>query len=78
MMNELEKSDPSIVAAKPTNKSGRSDAESVEPREGTKGNTPEPHTHRTQSRASASRGLSVYESEQGKGRRNGSPPYFIA
>jgi hypothetical protein len=30
MMNELEKSDPSIVAAKPTNKSGRSDAESVE------------------------------------------------
>jgi RNA-directed DNA polymerase len=57
MMNELEKSDPSIVAAKPANKSGRSDAESVEPREGTKGNTPEPHTHRTQSRASASPGL---------------------
>ena len=57
MMNELEKSDPSIVAAKPTNKSGRSDAESVEPREGAKGNTPEPHTHRTQSRASASPGL---------------------
>jgi RNA-directed DNA polymerase len=57
MMNELEKAAPSIVAAKPTNKSGRSDAESVEPREGTKGNTPEPHTHRTQSRASASPGL---------------------
>jgi RNA-directed DNA polymerase len=71
MMNELEKSDPSIVAAKPANKSGRSDAESAEPRGGAKGNTPEPHTHQTQSRAS------VYESEQGKGRRNGSPPYFI-
>ena len=76
MMHEPEKSDPSTVAAKPANKTGRSDAESVEPREGAKGNTPEPHTHRTQSRASVHRGLSVYESEQGKGRRNGSPPYF--
>jgi RNA-directed DNA polymerase len=57
MMNELEKSDPSIVAAKPTNKSGRSDAESVEPRGGAKRNTPEPHTHRTLSRASVSPGL---------------------
>ena len=57
MMNELEKSDPSIVAAKPTNKSGRSDAESVEPRGGAKGNTPEPHTHRTLSRESVSPGL---------------------
>ena len=76
MMNELEKSDPSIVAAKLANKSGGSDTESVEPRGGAKGNTPEPHTHRTLSRDSGHRGLSVYESEQGKGRRNGSPPYF--
>jgi RNA-directed DNA polymerase len=44
MMNEPEKSDPSTVAVKPANKTGRSDAESVEPREGAKGNTPEPHT----------------------------------
>jgi RNA-directed DNA polymerase len=57
MMNKPEKSDPSTVAAKPANKSGRSDAQSVEPREGAKGNTPEPHTHRTQSRASVSPGL---------------------
>jgi RNA-directed DNA polymerase len=57
MMNELEKSDPSTVAAKPANKTGRPDAESAEPREGAKGNTPEPHTHRTQSRASVSPGL---------------------
>jgi RNA-directed DNA polymerase len=57
MMKELEKSDPSTVAAKPANKTGRSDAESVEPREGAKGNTPESHTHRTQSRASVSPGL---------------------
>jgi hypothetical protein len=47
MMNEPEKSEPSPVAAKPANKTGRSEAESVEPREGAKGNTPEPHTHRT-------------------------------
>ena len=57
MMNEPEKSDPSTVAAKPANKTGRSDAESVEPREGAKGNTPESHTRRTQSRASVSPGL---------------------
>ena len=76
MMNELEKSDPSIVAAKPTNKSGRSDAESVEGR-GPRGTRPSrTHTGHRAGRARY-RGLSVYESEQGKGRRNGSPPYFI-
>jgi RNA-directed DNA polymerase len=48
-------SDP--TAAKPANKTGRLDAESVEPREGAKGNTPEPHTLRTQSRTSVSPGL---------------------
>ena len=34
MMNEPEKSDPSTVAAKPANKTGRSDAEAGERREG--------------------------------------------
>ena len=57
MMNEREKSDPSIVAAKLANKSGGSDTESEEPRGGAKGNTPEPHTHRTLSRDSVSPGL---------------------
>jgi RNA-directed DNA polymerase len=57
MMNEPEKSDPPIVAAKLANKSGGSDTESVEPRGGAKGNTPEPHTHRTLSRDSVSPGL---------------------
>ena len=57
MMNEREKSDPSIVAAKLANKSGGPDTESVEPRGGAKGNTPEPHTHRTLSRDSVSPGL---------------------
>src|ERR1700733_10019603 len=57
MMNEREKSDPSIVAAKLANKSVGSDTESGEPRGGAKGNTPEPRTHRTQSRASVAPGL---------------------
>jgi RNA-directed DNA polymerase len=57
MMYEPEKSDPSTVAAKPANNSGRSEAESVEPREGAKGNTNQPHAHRTRSRESASTGL---------------------
>ena len=58
MMNELEKSDPPIVAAKPANKSGRLDARSPWSQgRGPRGNTVEPHTHRTQSRASVSPGL---------------------
>lgn len=57
MMHEPEKSDSSIVATKPANKSEQSEAESVEPREGAKGNTPEPHTHRTRSRDSVLTGL---------------------
>ncbi len=56
-MHKLEKSDPSTVAAKLANNAGPLEAESVEPREGAKGNTPEPHTHRTPSRASVSPGL---------------------
>ena len=48
MMNELEKSDPSIVAVKLANKSGGSDTESAEQRGGAKGNTPEPHTPDTE------------------------------
>jgi RNA-directed DNA polymerase len=38
MMNGPEKSDPVIVATKPTNKTERSVAELVERRAGTKGN----------------------------------------
>ena len=64
MKNEQEKSDPSIVAKKPTNKPDitevdlwGSGAESAEPREGTKGNAGEQHTCRTPSRESVSQGL---------------------
>ena len=57
MMNELEKSDSAIVAVKPANKAGQPAAEWVEPRAGTKGNTGQPHTRRTQRRSSVSQGL---------------------
>ena len=57
MMNVLEKSDSVVVAVKPANKVGRPAAEWAEPRTGTKGNTGQPHTRRTQSRGSVSQGL---------------------
>jgi hypothetical protein len=57
MMHEREKSDLSTVAVKPANNSGRSEAESVERREGAEGNTVGDRTHRTQSRARVYSGL---------------------
>ena len=53
MMHEQEKSDPSIVATKSANISGRSEMEWMEPREGAKGNTSKTHGCRTQRRESA-------------------------
>src|ERR1700730_2618050 len=57
MMHEPEKSDPSTVASKPTNNPEGSGAESVERREGAKGNTSKDRMHRTLSRANMSSGL---------------------
>ena len=57
MMHEGEKSDSAIVAVKPTNKAGRSAAESVEPRAGTEGNADQQSTRRTQDRESVSQAL---------------------
>jgi RNA-directed DNA polymerase len=57
MMHGPEKSDPAIVAAKPTNKAERSAAELVEPRAGTKGNAGQLSKRRTQSRVSVSQVL---------------------
>jgi RNA-directed DNA polymerase len=56
-MNDPEKSDPRIVATKPTNKAGRPGAELVEPRLGTKGNAGQQSTHRSQSRARVTQAL---------------------
>ena len=57
MMHGHEKSDPAIVAVKPTNKAERSATELVEPRAGTKGNAGQQSTHWTQSQARVSQAL---------------------
>ena len=57
MMHGPEKSDPAIVAVKPTNKAERSAAELVEPRAGTKGNAYQQSMHWTQSQVRVSEAL---------------------
>ena len=57
MMHDREKSDPAIVAEKPTNKAGRPAAESAEPRVGAEGNASWQSTHRTQGRERVSQAL---------------------
>jgi RNA-directed DNA polymerase len=58
MMHGREKSDPVVVAAKPTNKAEQSAAEPVEPRTGAKGNAGQQSTRRAQDRGSVSQALS--------------------
>src|ERR1051325_7981753 len=57
MMYELEKSDPVVVAEKPTNKAVQVAAEPAEPRTGTKGNADQQSTRRAQDRVSVSQAL---------------------
>src|SRR3954453_13597144 len=57
MMHEAEKSDPVVVAGKPTNKAAQAAAEPVEPRTGTKGNADQQSTRRAQDRVSVSQAL---------------------
>ena len=57
MTHGPEKSDPVIVAGKPTNKAERSAAELVEPRTGTKGNADRQSMHWTQSQSRVSQAL---------------------
>ena len=57
MMHGREKSDPVVVAAKPTNKAGKPAAEPVEPRTGTKRNADQQSTPRTLGRARVSQAL---------------------
>jgi RNA-directed DNA polymerase len=56
-MHGHEKSDPVIVARKPTNKAGRLAAEPVERRAGAEGNADQPRTRRAQDRESVSQAL---------------------
>jgi RNA-directed DNA polymerase len=57
MMHGREKSDPAIVAGKPTNKVASATAESVEPRAGAERNAGQQSTHRTQGRECVSPAL---------------------
>jgi RNA-directed DNA polymerase len=57
MMHGRGKSDPAIVAGKPTNKAGRPAAEPVEPRAGAEGNAEQQSTRRAQDRESVSQAL---------------------
>src|SRR5262252_5489621 len=57
MMHGPEKSDPIIVARKPTNEAGRPVEEPVERRVGAKGNADQQSTHRTQRRVSVTQAL---------------------
>jgi hypothetical protein len=57
MMHGREKSDPAIVAGKPTNKAERSAAEPVERRAGTKGNANQQSMDRAQNRVTMSQAL---------------------
>jgi RNA-directed DNA polymerase len=56
-MNERKQSDPTIVAAKSSNKSAQADAEATEPRVGTKENARQHNTHRTLSRERVTQAL---------------------
>ncbi len=56
MMNGHEKSDPAIVAVKPTNEAGRPGEEPAEPRAGAEGNADQTDTLRTPSREGVSHG----------------------
>src|SRR5512140_351876 len=56
-MHDREKSDPAIVAEKPTNKAGRPAAESAEPRVGAEGNASGQSTNGTQGRERVSQAL---------------------
>ena len=56
-MNGQEKSDPAIVAGKPTNEAERSGSEPVEPRAGTEGNADQQSMRRAQDRVSVSQAL---------------------
>jgi hypothetical protein len=57
MMYDREKSDPAIVAVKPTNKTGQPGAELVEPRAGAEGNVSQQSTGRAQYRGTVSQAL---------------------
>ena len=67
MMYGPQKSDPRIVAQKPSNKPGRLGAEAVERRQGAEGNMVKPSMCRTLCRGSMSQGLDRARKRQRQG-----------
>ena len=73
MMHDREKSDPAIVAVKPTNKAGRPAAEPVERRAEAEENAGQQHTRRAQDRESVSQALDRIRQVARQRKSNGSP-----
>jgi hypothetical protein len=73
MTHGREKSDPSIVAVKLANKTGRPEAESVERREGAEGNRESNASAGLRAGKACPRSLTAYEKRVVKEERNGSP-----
>src|SRR6202140_2887469 len=69
MMYDHEKSDPAIVAVKPTNKAGQPAAELVEPRAGAEGNGSQQSTGRAQYRGTVSQALKRIRQAAGQWKR---------
>ena len=72
-MHGREKSDPAIVAMKPTNKAGRPAAEPVERRAGAEGNAGQQSTRRAQDRESVFQALERVRQVARQRRKNSSP-----
>src|SRR5437773_11641211 len=73
MMYDHEKSDPAIVAVKPTNKAGQPAAELAEPRAGAEGNVSQQSTGRAQYRGTGSQALARIRQAARQERRRSSP-----
>ena len=69
MMYDHEKSDPAIVAVKPTNKAGQPAAELAEPRAGAKGNVRQQSTGRAQYRGNRVTGAEAHTAKPRKARK---------
>ena len=73
MMHDREKSDPAIVAEKPTNKAGQPAAESAEPRGGPRGTRAGKARTGRRDGSACHRRWNAYDKSQGKGRRRSAP-----
>jgi RNA-directed DNA polymerase len=73
MMHGHEKSDPAIVAKKPTNKAGQPASEPVERSAGAKGNADQQSTRRAQHRESVTQALDRVRQLASRGKRRSSP-----